>query len=86
MKVILIKYKDKPIALEQICELTTRQFLEIKREIAKNIESYESLFEHQLERIHQLEQHTLQLENTCKNLQHQINVITGVEEESEETE
>lgn len=86
MKAIIIKYKDKPIVVEQLSDLTTKQFLDLKKEIAKNIKSYELFLEHELDRISQLEEHVQKLEEKCELLQHQINVITGIEEESEEQE
>lgn len=83
MKAILIKYNDKVIAVEQLSDLTTKQFLDLKKEAKKTVEEKDN-------RILALENHISELyenleETNAKidNLQHQINVITGIEEESE---
>lgn len=85
MKAIVIKINDKPVVVSQICELTTKQFLDLKKEAEKTIQNFEEQHEIELTRIRTLESRCDALEERIENLQHQINIITGVEE-SEETE
>ena len=86
MKAIIIKLNDKIVLCEQVKEITTKQFLDLQKEAKKTIEEKDH-------RVLMLENHIMELYENLKeanekidNLQHQINVITGVEEESEEHE
>ena len=86
MKAIIVKLNDKIVLCEQVKEITTKQFLDLQKEAKKTIEEKD----HQ---VLMLENHIMELYENLKeankkidNLQHQINVITGVEEESEEHE
>ena len=83
MKALVIKYNDKVIAVEQLRDLTTKQFLDLKKETEKTIQNFEEQHEIELTRIKTLESRCDALEERIENLQHQINVITGEEEESE---
>lgn len=80
MNAIVIKYKDKILDVFQVSSITTKKFCELKNEAENNVKSLVLECEHQIDRISQLEEHTLQLEETIKNLQHQINVLSGEEE------
>ena len=86
MKAIIVKLNDKIVLCEQVKEITTKQFLDLQKEAKKTIEEKDH-------KVLMLENHIMELYENLKeanerinNLQHQINVITGVEEESEEHE
>ena len=92
MKALVIKLNNKVIAVQSLSDVSTKQFLDLEKEAKKTLKEYQSLFEHQIDRIKQLEEHNEKLESrcekleeTCKDLYHQIAVDRG-EEESEESE
>ena len=84
MKAIVIKINDKPLFVSQICDLSTKQFLDLKGECEKVHQTYEEQHELDLTRIRTLESRCDALNERIENLQHQINIITGVEESEEE--
>lgn len=90
MKAIVIKLNDKVIAVHSLSDVSTKQFLDLEKEAKKTLKEYQSLFEHQIDRIKQLEEHNEKLElkcekleETCKDLYHQIAVDRGEEDEEE---
>lgn len=88
MKAIVIKLNNKVIAVQSLSDVSTKQFLDLEKEAKKTLKEYQSLFEHQIDRIKQLEEHNeklelrcVKLEETCRDLYHQIAVDRGEEDE-----
>ena len=90
MKAIVIKLNNKVIAVQSLSDVSTKQFLDLEKEAKKTLKEYQSLFEHQIDRIKQLEEHNEKLElkcekleEICRDLYHQIAVDRGEEDEEE---
>ena len=86
MKALLIKINDKVVCCEQLSDITTKQFLEYQKEVKKNWNSKDAEIKKLQNELAIAQADLVSISKRCDNLQHQINVITGVEEESEETE
>lgn len=86
MKVILIKYKDKPIVVEQVCDLTTKQFLDLKREVAKTWLDKDLKVVALQNHIIDLEENVKRLQAQVEDLYHQIAIDRGEEEPEGEQE
>lgn len=86
MKTIVVKINDKPVVVSQICELTTKQFLELQRESQKVVRSYENQHENDLTRIQELEELCEELTKKINYLGKQIAIDRGEIEEDDENE
>lgn len=86
MKAVVIKCNNKVIAVEQLSDLTSKQFLDLKKEAKKTIEENDNRISALKNQISELYENLKEANAKIDNLQHQINVITGVEESMEEQE
>ena len=86
MKAIVVKINDKPVVVSRICELTTKQFLELKRESEKVVQGYENQHENDLTRIKELEELCEELTKKINYLGKQIAIDRGEIEEDDEKE
>lgn len=81
MKAIIIKANDKVIGVAQISEVSTKEYLELQREAEKVIKEKDAKVNELSKMLTEAKRDIVSLTETCKSLQHQINVITGEEEE-----
>lgn len=81
MKAIIIKANDKVIAVSQISEIPTKHYLDLQKEAKKTIFEKDKKIGELEEMLAKAQTDIQALFEKCKDLQHQIKVITGEEEE-----
>ena len=81
MKAIIIKFADKPVIVEQINDLTTKQFIELQKEAEQVKQDINKSFnDNVLKRISDLENEVALLKKQVQDLYHQIAIDRGEEE------
>lgn len=81
MKAIIIKINDKVVACEQLSELTSKQFLDLRKEAHDNEETNKLEIAKLLKRISDLELGLTNANQEIENLKHEIAIDRGEEDE-----
>lgn len=77
MKAIVVKINDKVVACEQLSELTSKQFLDMRKEAETNEKENQFQISKLLRRIQNLESVTIEQRKEIENLKHEIAIDRG---------
>lgn len=86
MKAIVIKQNEKVLFVAKIDEITTKQFLDLQRDVTKTLLDKDLKVVALQNHIVDLEENVKQLQNQVKDLYHQIAIDRGEEEPEGEQE